>query len=70
MYDSIEMAKGRGGGWNRLEGSKATSPIFMLRVPPALLRSLKSAARAQELTPSALAREILAQAVGGAGRRS
>jgi hypothetical protein len=67
---SFEMGKERGGGWNRLEGSKTRSPILMLRVPPALLKTLRGAARDRKLTPSALARHILAKALVGKGKRS
>jgi hypothetical protein len=70
MYYSEYMGKKRGGGQNRLEGSRATSPVLLLRVPPRLLRSIKAAARERNVTPSALVREILEKALERNGRRS
>lgn len=62
--------KRRRGGQNRLVGSRAESPLLVLRVPESFLRLLKDAAKARKVTLSALAREILEKALENEGRRS
>jgi len=65
-----EHVKTQWGGQNRLEGSRAESPLLVMRIPEKFRRLLKRAAKARGITPSALAREILEKALEREGRRS
>jgi hypothetical protein len=55
--------KAKWGGQNRLEGSRAESPLLVLRIPEKLLGELKRQAKARGIKPSALAREMIERAL-------
>lgn len=64
------MVKKQWGGQNRLEGSRAESPLLVLRVSESLLETLKRVADKNEKKASTFARELLEKALELEGRRS